>query len=409
MFNNNERRINPLGQWLTSFAVAMALTNGFLYLFSILQLENPIKKHSTPSSPVELTTPPPITSVASLGRLEPKGEIIRISSPASSEGTRIAQILIKEGDRVKQGQVLAILDSHNRRLASLEKAKADVQIAQARLALVKAGAKTADIQAQKEIIRRLEAELSGQTATQTATIARLQAELRNAEIEFNRFDYLHDQGAISTSEFDTRRLQLDTTQQQLNEANAALSRTKTTIQRQISEAKATLESIAKVRPEDVQIAQAELASTRAIVQQAQAELDLTMIIAPRDGQVLKVHTKPGEIIENEGIAEIGQTEEMYVVAEVYETDINRVKLGQKAIVTSGAFSGQLQGEVAKIDLQVSKQNVFETNPLADTDRRVIEVKIRLNPEDSQKVMGFTNLQVESKILLKKPIQPTNSQ
>ena len=409
MFNNNERRINPLGQWLTSFAVAMALTNGFMYIFSTIEIENPLKKHSTPSSQVELTTPPAITSVAALGRLEPQGEIIRLSSPASLEGTRIAQILIREGDLVKPDQVLAILDSHNRRLAALEKAKADVQIGQARLASVLAGAKIADIQAQQAIIHRLEAELSGQTATQTATIARLQAELRNAEIEFNRFDYLHARGAISTSELDTRRLQLDTTQQQLNEANAALSRTITTIQRQISEAQATLESIAQVRPEDVQIARAELASANAAVQQAQAELDLTMIRAPRAGQILKVHAKPGEIIGNEGIAEIGQTERMYVVAEVYETDINKVKPGQKAIVTSGAFSGQLQGEVAKIGSQVSKQNVFETNPLSDTDRKVIEVKIRLNPEDSRKVMALSNLQVESKILLPKPIRATNSQ
>ncbi len=406
---NNEKRINPFGQWLTSFAVAMALTNGFMFILSTIQIENPLKKHSLPSSQVELTTPPPITSVAALGRLEPQGEITRLSSPASLEGTRIAQILIKEGDLVKPGQILAILDSHDRRLAALEKAKADVQIAQARLASVIAGAKTADIQAQQEVIRRLEAELNGQIATQTANIARLNAELRNAEIEFNRFDYLHNQGAISTSELDTRRLQLDTTQQQLNEANAVLSRTITTIQRQISEAQATLESIAQVRPEDVQIAQAELASANAAVQQAQAELNLTMIRAPRAGQVMKVHAKPGEIIGNEGIAEIGQTDRMYVVAEVYETDINKVQPGQKAIVTSGAFSGQLQGEVAKIGSQVSKQNVFETNPLADTDRKVIEVKIRLSPEDSRKVRSLSNLQVESKILLPKPIQAINSQ
>ena len=160
-----------------------------------------------------------------------------------------------------------------------------------------------------------------------------------------------------------------------------------------------LESIAEVRSVDVQQAQAELYRAIAVVKQAQVELDLTYIRAPTDGQILEVHVRPGEVIGSEGIVEIGQTDQMYVVAEVYETDIGKVRLGQEAIVTSAAFLGKLRGEVVQIGLQVIKQNTFAAIPSKETDQKVVEVKIRLNPEDSQRVVGLSNLQVEVIILI----------
>jgi HlyD family secretion protein len=71
-----------------------------------------------------------------------------------------------------------------------------------------------------------------------------------------------------------------------------------------------------------------------------------------------------------------------------------VRVGQKAIITSAAISGQLQGEVTFIGLEVNQQDVFSSNPQANTDHKVVEVKIRLIPEDSQKVTNLSNLQVE---------------
>jgi HlyD family secretion protein len=83
---------------------------------------------------------------------------------------------------------------------------------------------------------------------------------------------------------------------------------------------------------------------------------------------------------------------------VYETDVTRVRLGQPAIVTTDALPGQqLRGSVAKIGLQVKKQNIFDVNPTANTDYKVVEVKIRLNPASSRVVAGFSNLQVQAVI------------
>ena len=117
--------------------------------------------------------------------------------------------------------------------------------------------------------------------------------------------------------------------------------------------------------------------------------------SPIDGQVLKINTRPGEIISNAGIAELGRTQQMYVVAEVYETDIQRVRLGQLAMITSNAFTGELRGKVTDIGLQVSRQNIFDLNPQVNTDNKVVNVKIRLDQlPENQAVTTLTDLQVQ---------------
>ncbi|MDJ0678661.1 MAG: response regulator [Xenococcaceae cyanobacterium MO_167.B52] len=354
--------------------------------------ESVLESSITPSLPEP-------TAVSALGRIEPEGEIIQLSVSSAAEGSRVEKLLVERGDKVQQGQVVAILDSHNRSRAALESAKADVQIAQANLERVKAGAKQGDIDAQKATINRLEAELRGQIATQQATLARLEAELENAEVEDRRRQELYEEGAISSSERDAKRLRVKTVQRQLEEAQETLNRTIETTKVQSREAKARLESIAEVRAEDVQVARAELAQAKAAVKQAEATLELTEVRSPIDGQVLKVQVRPGEVIGNRGIAEIGKTEQMYVVAEVYETDIKRLKIGQRATVTAASFSEELQGKVAEIGLKVSRQDVFNSDPLADTDNKVVEVKIRLAPESSARVASLSNLQVQVVIQL----------
>ncbi|MDB9378944.1 efflux RND transporter periplasmic adaptor subunit, partial [Nodularia sphaerocarpa] len=180
-----------------------------------------------------------------------------------------------------------------------------------------------------------------------------------------------------------------------NEAQAALKRTVETLQKQLNEAQARLQSISEVRPTDIQAAQTDVESAIASVRQAQADWDLTSVRSPIDGQVLRINTRPGEIISNTGIAELGRTQQMYVVAEVYETDIQKVRLGQSAMITSNAFSGELRGKVSDIGLQVNRQNIFDLNPQANTDNKVVDVRIRLDQlPKNQPVTTLTDLQVQ---------------
>lgn len=385
----------PVFQRSTILAVLATLASGGAMFYGFSHFQSTQKS----SAPPPAATVPKITQVVALGRLEPLGEVIQLSAPTSAEGSRVAQLLVKQGDKVRSGQVVAILDSRDRLLAALEQAKEKVRVAQASLAQVKAGAKSGEINAQKATIARLEAEQQGEISAQVATVARIEAQLRNAQTEYQRYQSLYQSGAISSSNRDSKGLTLETVQQQLNEAKANLNRLKQAKREQLNEAKATLNRIAEVRPVDVQAAQAEVNNAIASVKKAQADLDLAYVRSSRDSRILKIHTWSGEVVGNEGIAELGQTDQMYVVAEVYESDLSKVRLGQRALITSSAFSGESTGIVDEIGWQIRKKDVLNTDPVADVDARVAEVKIRLDAAATSKVARFTNSQVKVAIEL----------
>lgn len=336
---------------------------------------------------------PEIRTVTALGRLEPQGTVIRLSAPSSGQGNRVEQLLVAEGDRVQAGQVIALLDSHAQRQAALAEAEAQVQVAQARLAVVQAGAKQGEITAQQAELERLRAERQGNLAAQAATVARLESELRNAQTEFDRYASLAEQGAIAAADLDSKRLVLETRQQALREAQVTLDRIQSTTPPELARAQATLEQIAEVRPVDIRSAQAEVDRAIAAREQAQASLDQASVRSPMNGEILAIHARAGEVPGTDGIAEIGQTQQMQAIAEVYQSDIQRVRLGQPARITSDALDSELTGTVDRIDSQVRRQAVVNTDPSANIDARVIEVYVTLDPASSQKVAKLTNLQV----------------
>lgn len=381
-------------RWVIGLVFGLTVVTGAIAFYGVSQFG---LVGGRSSQPVEMA--PPVRKVTALGRLEPEAEVISLSAPLALDGDRVAQLLVKEGDSVKAGQVVAILDSRDRLQDALMQAQEQVKVAQAKLNQVKAGAKTGEIQAQQATIARLQAERQGEIAAQNAAIARWQSEFRIASAEYDRFGQLYRQGAISTSSLDSKRLAAETAQAQLNEALASQNRTKETLQAQLGEARATLERIAEVRPVDVQAAQTEVDTAIAAVKRAQTELEQVYIRAPMAGQILEIYTRSGEKISDSGIADLGHTDQMVAVAEVYQTDINKVRLGQQAVITSQSFSGELRGTVSQIGLQVSRQNIFSNQPGENLDRRVVEVKILLTPEDSKLVASLTNLQVQTAIRL----------
>ncbi len=199
-----------------------------------------LRQTTAQSADITPVSIPQVTTVTALGRLEPKGTVINLSAPSSSQGSRVEQLLLKEGDRVKAGQVIAILDNRDRLEAAYQEALEAVKVAQINLEKVQAGAKSGEIAAQEaeiarlqaqtlgnqreqqQTVARLEAQWQGETAAQQATINRLAAQLKNAQIEFQRYQQLYTDGAISQSAFDSKRLSVDTITQQLDEAKANL-------------------------------------------------------------------------------------------------------------------------------------------------------------------------------------------
>ncbi len=387
-FKSGKLRILP---WTMVIATTIIGIGGII-AYSPKQF-SPSEVEQTPEASI-----PEIKTVTALGRLEPSGEIIQVSVSSSAEGNKIEELLVREGEAVNRGQVIAVLDSRDRAEAALRQAEARVIVAQANLARVKAGAQTGEIEAQRATIARLEAERSNNIAAQNAMVSRMEAELRNAQIEYQRYQQLHSQGAISASEKDNKLLILETAKEQLAEAKANLSRIYTAQQKQIIEAKATLDKIAEVRPVDVEVATAEVREAQTAVATAQADLDRAYIKSPQAGTITKILTRPGEVVSSEeGIVRIGQINQMYAIAEVYESDIGKVKLGQKATVTSSAISTELTGTVEHIGLEIERQQVVNTDPTANIDAKVVEVEVMLDKESSQKVAGLTNLLVNVRI------------
>ncbi len=461
----------PLTRWTIAVAVGGALATGAATLYSLSQVS---RQGST--QPSAAPSPQPILrSVSALGRLEPDGEVIRLSAPSSAmQGARVAQLLVAQGDQVRDNQVIAVLDNRDRLQAALEHSRKQVKVAQANLAKVRAGAKTGAIgaqaatvkrleaeskgekdsrqttierlktqlteseQAQDAIVKRIEAELRTAQAAQDAIVRRLEAELRTTQTDFERYRQLAGDGAIPASELDNRRLRLATAIEKLSEAQATRNQTVATLSerlkeaqanrnqtletlrkqikeaevtrnktiavldQQIKEAQANLEQIKEVRPVDIDHAEAEVESAIAAERQAQTDLDLAYVRAPGAGRILKVHTRAGETVDTQkGIVELGQTDQMVVVAEVYESDIRKVRLGQRASISSEgkAFEDELRGSVSEIGLQIGKKDVLSTDPAAAVDARVVEVKIRLSPEDSKRVASLTNSKVFVDILL----------
>jgi HlyD family secretion protein len=467
------KTLNPLSRWIAvgaSVAGLLLLPAGLHYA-GIFAEAKPKAAVTQDGKPI-VAKPEVAKAVTALGRLEPFGEVIKISAPSTQGGKgTLAQLLVKEGDKVIKGQVIAILDNRQRLEAASSKAQEDVKVSQSNLSKVKAGAKQGEIGAQKAEIARLEsqlqgdgatyvatkarleaqlkwepaaqagkiqvlnAQLAGEKPTQAATVRRLKSQLGNADVDYKRYQQLYTDRAIEATKVDAKRLEVETirqqlaeaqskynqtvamlnqqiienqatqnkitttTQQQIVEAKANYDKTLATTKQQIAAAKATLSKIAEVRPVDVQGAQAELARAQATARQAQAELGEAYVRAPNAGEILKVHSRAGESPSDKGIVEMGQTSRMVAVAEVYESDVRKLRVGQTATISSesGAFGQNLRGTVSYIGLQIGKQDVLNTDPAADSDSRVVEVKVAIDPSDSTSVKGLTNSKVAVKI------------
>ena len=342
------------------------------------------------------------SKVVALGKLVPKGETIKLSV-ANAEDSRVNQILVEEGDLVEKNQVIAILQGIERRETDLEEARKAVELARAKLAQILAGeSKEAELAAQKANIARLESQLRNETLEKQSAIASAEAQLRQARLTYERNQTLQQQGAVSKETADRTKEQFDMAIASLDERKAQLNNTIQSLSEEINQESENLARLREIRPVDIRVAEIELERAEIAVAQRKADLEDTKVKVPIDGQILRINTRVGEQVNTQkGIVELGQTQEMYAIAEVYETDIGKVHIGQTAFVSSeyGGFEGKLTGTVEHLGLQVGTQQMSETteDPTQDVNSRIVEVKIRLDPEDSKKVAHLTNMKVRIEI------------
>ena len=344
---------------------------------------------------IEAQAPPPErVEVVALGRLEPQGEVIRVGGPT---GERLGRLQVQQGDRVQAGAVLAYLESYGERLAERDLAASQLREAEQRLQ-AETSIGNAQIQEAQTRVQQVDRPTNFQIQAQEATIRDLEAQFALAQANLRRSQELQSQGAISQQSLDQQVTQTRQVQEQLNSARANLVRLQTQRQTDLQNAQAQVRS----QRASASLSQVEAAveSARQNLNLAQAKLDRTIIRAPRDGRVLRVITHSGETIGEQGILDLGNTNQMDVIAEVYESDIGLVKVGQPVTITSrnGAFETPITGKVSEIGWQIFKNDVLDDDPAANADARVVEVRVRLN--DSKAVEALTNLQVDVRIDVK---------
>jgi HlyD family secretion protein len=386
------KKIQPRNGWIVAAAVGAIALGSLGFGVAKLSLLN----QSSPDRVIadNAISQPQRVEVVALGRLEPQGEVIRVGGP---NGERIRQLKVAEGDTVNKGTVLAYLESYAERLAERDLVASQVVEAEQRLK-ASTDYSQAQIQEAHTRIQQIDRPRTFEIDAQKASIRKLEAQLALADIDLQRNQSLQNDGAISKQALDRQVSQVQQLQAEVNSAKAILIKLEMGWQTDMQNAEAQMRSQQANLPlTQIQVA---LRSARQNLKLAEARLERTLIRATKSGRVLRILTHEGEAIGSNGILDLGDTQQMYVVAEVYETDVGLVKVGQLVTITSrnGAFNKPLKGKVAEVGWQVFKNNVLDDDPAANADARVVEVKVRL--DDSKPVEGLTNLQVDVRIAAK---------
>ena len=125
---------------------------------------------------------------------------------------------------------------------------------------------------------------------------------------------------------------------------------------------------------------AEIAHAQSELKVIEAELNNAQIGVPISGTILKIFIRPGERIGDKGLLEIADLTELDVVAEVYESDLLRIRIGQSGCINAVGFKRSYHAQVRELGFPVRKNDLNDTDPLADRDNRIIEVRLTLEPE-----------------------------
>ncbi len=274
--------------------------------------------------------------VSALGRIEPYQGTLRVTAPTTPDnigGVMLGKLLVDRGSDVTAGQVLAITET--------------APLLEARMA---------QAHSEREY-RNRQAIAAHSQATSTCVRSNVAA-----NVSKRRQDLL---ARKLTSSEDAERAKGDS---DASKADCAAAR-----------------AVAGAAAGAVALADAEIKTAMANQQRA-------IVRAPVAGRVIDIHVRPGEVIGVEGILDLARIDRMYAIAEVYETQIGQVRVGQPATITSRALGRKLTGTVERIRQQVRKLDQMGTDPASRKDARIIEVEVRL--DDPAVAASLTNLQVE---------------
>jgi HlyD family secretion protein len=320
----------------------------------------------------------------------------------------LKRLLVNEGDVLRQGQIIAYMDNTNLQgqlvqyqgqLAEREAALRQAIHGSRWQDIAKARAQLAESEASlQELINGNRAEDISQAQ---ARLNNADAKLRKARADFQRYELLYREGAISQSDFDQKQADRDQSQADVWEKQQALTLQKTGARpEEIAQARARVQqkqqdvSLLKAgsRPEAIDQARAQVVAAKGALQSIQTQLQDTILKAPFAGVVTQKFADPGAFVtpmtagsmvsgaaSNSIIALNSVTQ---VVANLAETNIAQIRLGQPVNLTADAYPGKtFRGQVKQISAQATvQQNVTS-----------FEVKVDLLPDAQELLRSGMNV------------------
>ena len=282
-------------------------------------------------------------AICAPGKVEPVSEEIQIGSQLSGV---LREVPVEEGQHVRRGQTLAVLDNGDY-AARVAEARATVEIRRAELDRLVNGAREQE---------RREA---------AAAVEEASAVLANARAEKQRQEALFATGDISRSDWDRAGREFQVAEARLAQAAQRASFVD-----------------APARNDERSRAQAGLTLAAAQLAESEALLEKTVVRAPFDGMVLKRFRKAGETVGDKGdtpIVSFGDASRLRVRVDVDETDVARLRIGQRAWFTAPAFGAQkFWGRVVRIGNELGKKNVQTNDPAEKVDTKVLETLVELD-------------------------------
>ncbi|MGA7179741.1 MAG: efflux RND transporter periplasmic adaptor subunit [Thiobacillaceae bacterium] len=257
---------------------------------------------------------------------------------------KVARILVQEGDAVTKGQLVVELDNSDLR-AQVEAGRRQLAVSESQLKDLLAGSR-------REEIRQAAAALESATAAQ-----------QEAERQYQRYKDLQARGMISPAALDERERDMKQAQAQAEAARQ---------QKQLLEAGPRAETV-KVSRDQVALALANLEQSRQL-------LDKTLLRSPIAGTVIKRYLDEGEGVTPEiPILAIADMKHIWINAEVDETDVGRIALGDPVTISSEAYPGRVfKGRISQIADYAGERRVKPNDPAVNLGLKVVQVKIGLD-------------------------------
>jgi HlyD family secretion protein len=309
----------------------------------------------------------------------------RMISVGSRAGGRVQEVLAHEGDQVKAGQALLILEPGDLK-AQLLQARGQLGQAQANMEKLEKGARPEELAEARARAMTASAALeqtrtgarSEQVGAARARLAAQEVLAQKAQLDADRYRILFQKGAAARAELDNAEANLhaqvatrDAIKQQLEELEHGSRSTEVQqAQARAQEARASEQLVkAGSRVEDIKAAHGQVDAAQGRVDQIQVLLDELTIKAPRAARVESLDLRPGDILApNATAATLLEEDQLYVRIYVPETLIGRVKLGEEVPITVDSFPGKkFKGVVEHINTvgEYSPRNLQTADERAD--------------------------------------------